>query len=148
RRTDRSKCIRSSRSRYKVSCRSSFPKPSTPKTAAYGRIQTRRDSPRDSPLVAACTCEIELDNLRRLFRGRKELPLLDRIRAGLQEERMAADGARALDVAVGCDDDFNFDFAADAHALGEFRIARRNASLDFALAFVGARTLSKTRCCQ
>src|ERR1700676_2048985 len=81
--------------------------------------------------------KIEFDNLRGLFRRRHELPFLDGVLADLNEQRMSADHARACDMAIGCDDDFNFDFSGNVHAPRELGIRWRGFVLDLALAFVG-----------
>jgi len=55
--------------------------------------------------------EFKLNNLRGLFGGRRELPLLHGVLASLNEQRMAASHARALHAAVAGDDDFDLDLA-------------------------------------
>src|SRR6266704_4530763 len=58
---------------------------------------------------------------------------------------MSADDARALDMTVRGDDDFNFDFASDVHALCKLGIDRGRFGPDLALRFVRRTRLGETR---
>src|SRR5262249_41025588 len=91
--------------------------------------------------------KIEFDNLSGFFRCGEGLPLLNGILARLHKQRVAANDASAANLAIRRDDDFNFDFAGDIHALCKFRKSRRSLALDLALAFVGCRLLGKDESC-
>src|SRR6266566_8597319 len=94
-------------------------------------------------IVAA---KIELDDLSRLFRGRKEFPFLDCVLACLHEQWMAADHARAPDTPVWHDDHFDLHLAGNIHASREFWVSRRIFQLNLALAFISGRRLRVRTC--
>src|SRR5690348_15575630 len=91
------------------------------------------------------TSKLELHNLRGLFRRGHELPFLDRVLTGLNEQRMATDDSGALHAALCRDHHFDFHFARDVHPLGQFRVSRRYLGLDLAFAFVGRAGLREDR---
>src|SRR6266436_1825494 len=89
--------------------------------------------------------KLKFNNLRGLLRRRHKLPLLDGVLTGLNEQGMSADDARALDTTVRGDDDFNFDFASNVHALCKVGIDRGRFGPDLALRFVRGTRLGETR---
>src|SRR5260370_3473030 len=94
------------------------------------------------PLIGA---KLKFNNLRGLLRRRHKLPFLDGILARLNEQGMSPNDTRALDMTIGGDDDFNFDFASDVHALCKVGIERGHFGFDLALRFVRRTRLSETR---
>src|SRR5207245_8805937 len=57
------------------------------------------------PFLLIPGVEFKFNNLRGLFGGRRELPLLHGVLASLYQQRMAASQARALDAGVAAPDD-------------------------------------------
>jgi hypothetical protein len=69
--------------------------------------------------------ELKFNDLGGFLRSRLESPVLDGIKAGLNEQRMTTDGTGILYAAIWSDNDLNLDLAGQIHAasqIGELRI--------------------------
>ena len=127
-----------------------------PPLPSAGRRSASRSCRLPGSLLIARTAEIELDDLRALFRRRSEFPLLDGVLARLNKKRVSANNPSALDVPIRSDYHFDFYLARHVHTSSKFRIDRRDLGLYFALAFIRRTRLSKTgrpqekkdRCCE
>src|ERR1700687_2332935 len=82
--------------------------------------------------------EFKLDDLDGLFACRFKFPVLDGVKAGLNQYGMTADGTRALHPAIRSDIQFNFDPTGKIHSPGKFGELRVGLELDFALTFLDA----------
>src|SRR5712692_667103 len=87
--------------------------------------------------------KLKLDCLCALFWSRGELPFLDRVHAGLHQQRMPPHSACALHPAVRRNDHFDLDLAGHVHPPGKFRVRRRHLVLYFALTFLNGPRLRK-----
>jgi len=82
--------------------------------------------------------EIEFNNFGSFLRAGLEFPFFERSFSRLNEQRAAADGVSALDMAIGFDNRLNFDFSGDVHLPRNRRVVRHYSMIDFSL---GARAL-------
>src|SRR5439155_18467107 len=115
-----------------------------PPLTSAGRREDSRCRNNPSATDGLIGMKFELNNLRGLFRRRHKLPFLYGVLASLDQQRMSADDARALNTSVRRDDHFNLDLARDIHSPGEFRIYRRGLDLDLALGFICRTGLGKS----
>src|SRR5262245_37345958 len=91
--------------------------------------------------ASVASVKIKLDDLRRLFRRREELPFLHGVLARLHQQGMAADYPRAAYVPIRRNDHFDLDFAGNAHPAGQLRVRRRSLYFHLTLAIVRVRLL-------
>src|SRR5260370_39606795 len=80
--------------------------------------------------------KLKFNCLCALFWSRGELPFLDRVHAGLNQQGMSTHSACALHPAVRRNDHFDLDLAGHVHPPGKFRVRRPHLVLYFALTFV------------
>src|SRR5260370_23941061 len=87
--------------------------------------------------------KLKFNCLCALFWSRGELPFLDRVQAGLNQQGMSTHSACALHPAVRCNDHFDLDLADHVHPPGKFRVRPRHLVLYFSLTFLDGPRLRK-----